>query len=86
MIQPLRSTSITEISSLLRVDPSLCFASVLSQRKHHAASPLTSKRQVLMFRIKACYCVHAPSMPTAALPVSPVHIKAYPWIPLRARF
>jgi hypothetical protein len=54
MIQPLRSISITETSSLLRANPSLCSASVLSPRGvSTCASPLTSERQVLMFHIKA---------------------------------
>jgi len=54
MIQPLRSISITETSSLLRAYPSLCSASVLSPRGvSTCASPLTSERQVLKFRIKA---------------------------------
>ena len=56
MIQSLRSISITETSTLLRANPSLCSASVLSPRGiSTCASPLASERQVLMFHIKACF-------------------------------
>ncbi len=59
--QPLRSISITETSTLLRADPPLCSASVLSPRGvSTCASPLTTERQVLMFHIKACLAFMPP--------------------------
>src|SRR6516225_10610961 len=61
--QPLRSGSITEPSSLLRVAPSLCPASVLSSSRGPPAwtSPFASGRQVPTFHPKARCRVTPPS-------------------------
>src|SRR5713101_10095209 len=54
-MQPLRSSPITEPSSLLRATPPLCSASVLSSSRFLplATSPFASERQVLTFRTRA---------------------------------
>ena len=67
-IQPLRSTSITEASSLLRVDPPLCLASVLlSWWVPHLDGSLdieTTGSQVALASLKR---THATLTPDAAL-------------------
>ncbi len=49
-------------------------------------SPLTSKRQVPKFPIKASILSSCPSIPTAALSVMPAHIKTHPQPSLEAWF
>src|SRR5215469_11530803 len=61
--QPLRSSSITEPSSLLRAAPPLCPASVLSSSWGPPiwTSPFASGRQVPTFRTRARFRVTPPS-------------------------
>src|SRR6516165_5863109 len=63
--QPLRSSPITGPSTLLRVAPPLCPASVLSSSRGPPAwtSPLASGRQVPTFRARARCRVTPPCMP-----------------------
>jgi hypothetical protein len=70
LIRPLRSNPITGPSSLLRVGPPQCSASVLSPRGFPTcASPLASKRLVPAVPCKGLHPVHAPSTPVAICPV-----------------
>ena len=75
----LRSTSITEASSLLLSDPPLCSVLVLKPLWVLITwvSPLTPERQVLMFRIKACFMFMPPKHRLPLYP-NPNTVKAHP--------
>src|SRR4030042_2727725 len=71
MIQPLRSISITETSTLLRVGPPLCPASVLSPSwVLHLGFSLTIETTGSRVPHKSLVQVHATFMPDAAQAVN----------------